>query len=110
MGVEALRLKEDLVPFLVGKLYDFVFDARAVTRPYPYYPASIQRREAKIVAQQFMKAQIGIANVAGDLRQGIAGSQERKERGLRVASLFVEVGVIDRTAVDSRRSSCFKPP
>ena len=43
MRVGAFRLKHDLVPFLVPKLHDFVFDRWAIARANPLDLATVQR-------------------------------------------------------------------
>ena len=42
--VEAFRLEEDLVRFLIGKFNELIFDGRAVSRSYAFNLSAVQRR------------------------------------------------------------------
>ena len=66
--IEALGFKEDLMPFLVGKPDDFVFQRRTVPRPDPANLAVEQRRAIDVGPDQIAHAIVGVENVALDLR------------------------------------------
>src|SRR5881409_2966575 len=56
-----------------------------------------------------MQARAGIPDVAGDLRQRAAARAEGEKGRLRVPLLFLELGVINGAAFDSRRRSGLQP-
>jgi len=86
--VQALRLDEDLVAFVVGEADDLVLDRRAVARPAPRDAAGVQRGAVQVRADHRERRRRGPRDVARHARQGRADGSPRAERpGRGVARL-----------------------
>ena len=72
------RLKEELMPVLVGKLNDLVFYRWAITRPDAFDLARIQRRLVQIISDSLMDTVTCVSNKTLDLQLFDFFSSERK--------------------------------
>ena len=98
--VEPLGLQEDLVAGLVGKAIDLVFDARAVARAHSFDHAREHRAAVKALADDLVRALVGVRDPAADLARVLIGAAHEAEHRHRVGV----AGLLDQSR-DSRSSA-----
>ena len=92
--VPTFRLYENLVTVLVGKTVDFVFDARAISRPQTPQPPIEHGRAVEALAQQIMHLCGCVGDVARDLLgDGVVG-EVAEAAGVGVSGLLCHFGII----------------
>ena len=60
VGIEALRLQENLVRFLCRKAHHLIFDGRAITRADAFDHTGEQRRAIQAAADDVVSAAVGV--------------------------------------------------
>ncbi|GIT53285.1 MAG: hypothetical protein Ct9H300mP16_04450 [Pseudomonadota bacterium] len=88
MGIQALRLYENLMRIAIGETHDLVLDRGAVSRPDALDCTGIERRTRQTLADYLVTARIGRSDVGTDLlRVFIGAAEERKYRYRYIARL-----------------------
>ncbi len=104
VGVEALRLDEDLVAVLAGETMDLVFDRRAVARSDAFDDAGEHRRAVQPGSDDVVGPAVGVGDPAGHLARMLAAiAEEGKHRHRIVAGLFLQQRIVDAAAVEPGR-------
>ena len=97
---QAFRLEEDVVAVLAGKAVDLVFDRRAVARPDTLDDAGVHRRAIEIVADDVVRARIGVRHPARQLLRMLASRAEvGKDRHRIIRVLLFHHREIDALAI-----------
>ena len=104
VGVQPLRLDEDLVTGLVGKAHHLVLDRRTVARADTFDDAGVHWRAVEAAPNQRMGLFVGVRDVAGHLFGVLlAAAAKGKYRRRFVSRLRLQLGIINAAAVDTRR-------
>ena len=109
--VQSLRLKEELVHLLVGKLHDLVFDRRTVSRTDRLDLPAVHGRAVHVLADDAMRLCRGPGDVARHLRvvmRNALGAKAERRR-IDVARLLGKARPVDAASVEARRSSGLEP-
>src|SRR4051812_7961843 len=101
-GIEPFRLKENLVPLLVGEADDLILDRRAITRPAALDNAGIYRRAVQRGADRVVRARIGVSDVARDLPLGDLLGRKRERHRRVITVLDLEPLEVDRAGIEPR--------
>ena len=110
VGIISFRLHKNLMPFLFGKLYDFIFNGRTISRPCPLDLAGKQRRSGNVIPDDPVRFLIRICQPAVDLLlcDILRLVRERKRTDKIVSFLNLHFGKINCSAVDSCRRTGLK--
>ena len=103
VGVDPLRLEEDLVPFPMGKSHDLVFERRAIPRSHTADLPVEQRRLVDVPANQIVNALGRVEQVTRYLGPIDRVGEERKGLRRMIAVLLGEGGEVDASAVEPGR-------
>src|SRR4029079_8462213 len=106
----AFRLEKDLVPLLVRKPHDLVFERRAITRTHAGDLAVVERRSADVAPHQFAHTVGRMDEMTVDLLAHDGAGQKRKRHDRVIAALSREARKVDRTSIEPRRRAGFQPP
>src|SRR3990172_300629 len=107
--VPAFRLYEYLMALFIGKSPDFILDRRTVPRADTFYNTLVERRPVDATAQNVVGFFGRFCEIT---RQGIDGDAFMSMgEGRRYFVSFLDLGlvIINRSAVNPGRRSCFKP-
>ncbi len=104
MGVQAFGLDKNLVRIFAGKAVHLVFDGRTIAWADAFDHTGIHRRTVQAAANDFVRARVGMRDMAIDLTRMLGGLAEiGKHRHGIIAGLRLHDTVIEAAAVDARR-------
>ena len=102
--VQAFGLDEDLVRALVRETMNLVFYRRAVAWAGALDGASEHRRAVQVLADDLVRAFVGVGDPARDLLRMVGAAADVAEyRPRLIAGLLLELAVVDAAPVQSRR-------
>ena len=101
--VPPFRLQEDLVPLVMRKPHDLVFERRTVARADAFDLPVVERRTVDVGPHEVVRALRRMRPVADDLPPLDGVRQERERHRLLVAAGFFEAAEVDAPAVEARR-------
>ena len=107
--VQPHRLDEQLVPRLVGEGHDLRLDGRAVARADALDHAGVDGAAVEVRADDFMRALVGIGQVAHGLVFDRVRGGKRERLDLRVARLQLHAREVHRACVHARRRAGLEP-
>src|SRR6185437_8658428 len=111
VGLEALRLQEDLVRFLARETMDLVLDRGAIAGTDALDHAGEHGRSVEAAANDVVRPRGRMRDPAAHLpRMLFAAPAEGENRLGAIARLLLEARKVDGAAVDSRRRSGLEPP
>src|SRR4051812_28373871 len=114
--LDPLRLQKYLMPLLVRKADDLVFERRTIPRTDALNLAVEQRGSIDVGADKFPNTIVGVQQMTVDLRTLDRGRQEREAHRTIVSALDHEATVgdatfeVDAVAIQPRRGTGLEPP
>ena len=110
--LEPFGLQVDLVRILVREAVDLVFDGRAIARPHAFDDAGEERRPIQRLADDLVRARVGVRDPAWQLPRVLVGTPDEREHRHRVqvTRLDTQPAVVDGLAVDTRRCAGLETP
>ena len=109
MCLAALWLQKKLMAFSVSKPHDLVFNARAVSGSARLDLACVHWRTVEIRSDKIVDLRRCASDPAGELLAVNPVGQKRKRLRFGVASLYVELGKIDRFGREPAGSAGLEP-
>ena len=106
--MQAFRLQEYLVAGPIGKAHHLVLDGWAIAGPGAFDLPGIHGRTVQVGADQIVAGRRGFGNMAIDLRGGYLVAHKGKWVRRHIAFLHLQIGPMDRAAVQARRRPGFQ--
>ena len=110
IGLKSLRLKKNLMPLLIGKLYDLIFNGRTVSRSRTLDDSGVHRRPVQICSDNIVSPLISIGQIAWKLLslKLLLLCGKRKRNYIFITILRLHLVKIYSRGIDSRRSPRLK--
>ena len=110
--LEPFGLQVDLVRIFVREAVDLVLDGGAIAGPHAFDDAGEERRTIQRLADDLMRARVGVRDPARQLPRVLVCTPDEGEYGHRVqiTRLDAQPAVINGLAVDARRCAGLETP
>ena len=110
--LEPFGLQVDLVRILVREAVDLVLDGGAIAGPHAFDDAGEERRTIQRLANDLVRARVGVRDPARQLPRVLVGTSDEGEyrHRIQITRLDAQPAVIDGLAVDARRRAGLETP